>query len=174
MFRIVNKSAQYNDRTFLDEIPEMETPSGFVDDTNYEDYLADEQEQTEAPVEEQPDGGFLDEMPTGLTFDVPTDTPEVEYSDPTDLINAGIATRHVISFEYTNRYGEYAGRRYVEPHYTFDARTTGNKILVTYDWRVSDIRAFIVGNIWPGGVLYKSNDFTFSPRQDIMQGVLGD
>jgi len=117
---------------------------------------------------------FLEEVPTGLSVDIPTDSPQVEYSDVADLLSAGMATRHMISFEYTNRYGEYAGRRYVEPHYTFDARTTGNKILVTFDHKASDIRAFIVGNIWPGGVLYKGDELSFTPRQEIMQGVLGD
>ena len=37
--------------------------------------------------------------------------------------------------------------RIIEPHDFFLAKSTGNKILVSYDRTVGDIRAFIVSNI---------------------------
>ena len=85
------------------------------------------------------------------------------------MIYDGIDQGQVITFDYTNRFGQYAGTRTVEPHYTFIAKTTGNEVLVTHDRGQNDIRAFIVGNIHPYGVRYEG--LTFEPKGEIMRGI---
>jgi hypothetical protein len=158
----------------IDEPPE----EGRIDETNYTDFLADDLDDADQ-AEEAPES-FLDELPLGdeglLTEEEPH---QVEYSDPIDLVNDGRANQEVISFEYVNRHGAYAGRRTVEPHYMFPARTTGNLVLVGWDRGVDDIRAFIIGQtggpavnketdpsagIQPGGVRYENEKFEWRPE----------
>lgn len=130
-------------------------------------------------VEEQgPEG--RDEIPFGSQeLGIPEGAREIEYNGSTDpatgqqldqqkLAYDGIDNREIISFDYTNRFGMYAGTRTVEPHYTFVASTTGNEVLVTWDIDQNDIRAFIVGNMHPFGVRYEG--VQFSPRGKIMRG----
>lgn len=170
---INNKIAQ----TFLDEMPtknDVDNHDGIINDDNYEDYLADEIENIGEDVDPTdqlyPATDYRTEIPTGnINLGVPEDTPEVIYPNIKKLVYDGIDRNEVISFEYTNRYGDYAGLRTVEPHYTFIAQSTGNEVLVTFDRDVNDIRAFIVGNIHPNGVRYKG--VGFNPRPEIMIGL---
>lgn len=158
-----------------------ESAEGAIDDDNYENYLVDDVEgngPTEYIYDELPETetetgqpNFMDELPLGNELlGIPEDTREISYFSPIQLVYDGIDKNEVISFQYTNRHGEYAGLRTVEPHYTFIAKTTGNEVLVTYDRDINDIRAFIVSNIHPQGVRYEN--VRFEDRPEIMQGVL--
>lgn len=147
-------------------------PDGVINEDNFESF---EPDQPEAINPEQDVLDFQQEIPTrNENLGIPAETREIIYDGDegktTDqmLVDAMAATE-VVSFDYTNRFGQYAGTRTVEPHYTFDAVSTGNEVLVTWDRDVNDIRAFIVGNIHPFGVRYK--DVNFQPRGEIMRGT---
>lgn len=178
------KLAQHE--SFLDEIyPSDDKPDGIVGDENYHDYLVDDIENyntndddvvldtsTGPDRKEQEEPlDYRREVPTkNKLLGIPENAKEVVYFDGPRLAYDGIKKKEVISFEYTNRHGAYAGLRTVEPHYTFMAKSTGNEILVSYDRDINDIRAFIVGNIHPQGVRY--NRVRFKPRNEIMIGVM--
>lgn len=154
--QILSKKAQGN---FWDEVSDVDwgddTPSGPINETNYEDYLVDNLEEPIEPPSSSIRWDYMDEIPTANdVMGIPEDAEEIEYDNPFDLVADSLGSE-AISFEYTNRFGAYAGRRHVEPHDWFVATTTGNNILVTYDLDVQDIRAFIIGNIHPGGVRYE-------------------
>lgn len=192
MIKIISKNIKQS-QSWLDEIrdvdwgkdskPEPDWPPGSINDDNLSNYLVDDLEPinntpqqinnpnlSKNPQNIQQPINFLDEIPRGSTeLGIPEDTPEIEYASSQQLINDGIQKRNIISFEYTNRYGDYAGLRTVEPHYTFIASSTGNEVLVTFDLDVSDIRAFIVGNIHPNGVRYDGIEFQLRP--EIMVGI---
>lgn len=176
MFRISSKPfLKIAAPSFLDELEDVdwgdddqpEESTGYVDQDNYSDYLADELDE-----------GDSEETAIEAVPRPPTEAPppsqqqpeenQIEYTNSIQLVNDGVANQEVISFDYTNRYGMYCGRRTVEPHYTFQAMSTGNLVLVTFDQDYNDIRAFIVGNIHPYGVRYKG--FKFAPRAEIMRG----
>jgi hypothetical protein len=166
MLRIITaKLLKQFQNGFLDEIRDVdwgdEEPPyrGSIDENNYEDYLVDEiEEPTRTELSPEQPGyrpEFLDEIPTSNEIlGIPEGTREVIYDSPFDLISDSLGYAP-ISFEYTNRHGMYVGRRTVEPHDWFVASSTGNNIVVTYDLDVQDIRAFIIGNIHPGGVRYE-------------------
>lgn len=159
------------------------SPDGVINERNYEEYepsaIEDPIEQ-QLPTEPQGEIPYQREIPTGNEeLGIPRGTREVEYDHSVDpetgntldqqqLINDGEVMHEVISFDYTNRFGQYAGTRTVEPHYTFFAKTTGNHILVTFDRGQNDIRAFIIGNIHPYGVRYEG--VKFEPKGEIMKG----
>ena len=157
-----------------------ETPDtpGLVNEQNLDDYLVDEIEKPEKeeklpkgrhPVPTEIDE-IRDEIPTSNELlGIPEGTREVQYQSPQELLYDAMDNAEVVSFEYTNRHGYYAGRRVVEPHYAFLAPTTGNEVVVTLDRDVDDIRAFIIGNIHPGGVRYEK--VNFNPLDEIMRGV---
>lgn len=158
-----------------DPPPEDEVP-GLVNEDNLNDYLADEIEDTEegTPVGQQPIPTEIDEVRDEIPsanelLGIPEDTKEIQYGSGQELLYDAMDKMEVVSFEYTNRHGNYAGLRTVEPHYAFIAPTTGNEVVVTFDRDVDDIRAFIIGNIHPGGVRYEGANF--SPRSEIMRGV---
>ena len=178
MLRVTNSKLQKQSQGFFDELrdvdwgkdkqtsedpldPRIEPhgPQGVIDEGNYEDF---EPSQIDAPIED--DLEFEDE------FRGEEELPnEIEYEGSQQLVYDGIDNDEVISFDYTNRHGMYAGTRTVEPHYTFVAYSTGNEVLVTHDLNKGEIRAFIVGNIHPFGVRYK--DQKFIPRNEIMRGI---
>jgi len=151
-------------------------PQGVINEENFEAY---EPDFVEEPVKEEPSPVFdtekeipeyYHEIPSGNELlGIPPDTREIEYDSGQQLVYDGIDNNEVITFDYTNRHGQYAGTRTVEPHYTFVASTTGNEVLVTFDRDQNDIRAFIVGNIHPYGVRYE--DVKFEPRGEIMKGI---
>lgn len=182
----LKKKAQYS---FLDELQDVDwgdnqteqesdryslNPPGSIDESNYEDVLVD---NIEDPQENIPEGlsptefeQYQRELPTtNELLGIPEDTPEIEYDKPIKMVYDGIDNQEVISFEYTNRHGMYAGRRIVEPHYSFIARTTGNEVLVTFDRDQNDIRTFIIANIHPYGSRYEG--VHFEPRPEIMSGI---
>ncbi len=144
-------------------------PPGVINEGNFEAY---EPSQAEEQDDRQ---NYRDEIPTqNVLLGIPPDTQEIPYDGQEgqtagDLLDHAMEANEVVSFEYTNRFGQYAGTRTVEPHYTFMARTTGNEVLVGFDRDQNDIRAFIVGNIHPNGVRYKG--VNFDPRSEIMRGV---
>lgn len=191
MIKVIGKQLRkLSQSNWLDEIrdvdwgrDDIDWPPGSVNDENFQDYLADDLEEPPQPQQpsestlqnpnlepsDQPET-YMDEIPRGSeALGVPEDTKEIEYTSSRQLIYDGIDNTELVSFDYTNRHGAYAGLRTVEPHYTFIARSTGNEILVTYDRDVDDIRAFIVGNIHPKGVRY--DGVKFQPRPEIMTGV---
>lgn len=177
IFSNLKKTAQ----SFLDEIEDVEWEDGHgnpgvIDEENYEDFLADEQEKEEAANYDQETGLRPDYQPLP---DVPM-ANKVLYSEeqgktPIDLVYDGIDNQEIIEFGYTTRHGQDVGQRLVEPHYTFVASTTGNEVLVSYDLTPGidetkgRIRAFIVGNMHPDGIRYKGEKF--QPRAEIMRGV---
>lgn len=148
---------------------------GVVDEDNLDQFLVDDIEEPNPNKRKQPktevaDETFLDELPLGNeNLGIPPNTKEITYKNSKNLVYDGIDSKEVISFEYTNRHGMYVGLRTVEPHYAFIGQTTGNEVVVTFDRDISDIRAFIIGNIHPNGVRYK--DIKFSPKSEIMRGV---
>lgn len=174
-------------QSFLDELNDVEwdqddpdyddryslNSPGFINDDNYEDVLVDtiENPQEEDFGPEQPEFQQPEELlPVSREqLGIPPESQEIEYDQPVQLAYDGIDGKEIISFEYTNRHGIYAGVRTVEPHYTFMAQSTGNEVLVTYDRGQQDIRAFILGNIHPFGVRYKG--LHFQPRSEIMSGI---
>ena len=188
MLKIITSELSKLGQSFLDELEDVdwgeETPGrisphgdpGIVDERNYERY---EPTAVEEPVEEQlptetappmEPAGYQEEIPrANELLGIPPDTQEIEYDNSQQLVYDGIDNNDVITFDYTNRHGQYAGTRTVEPHYTFVATTTGNEVLVTFDRDQNDIRAFIVGNIHPYGVRYE--DVKFEPRGEIMKGI---
>jgi len=195
MLKIVSAELCKLGKSFLDELEDVDWgddtppdkgkgrisphgPQGVIDEGNFEQY---EPTSIEDPIEEPVEEQFptepqeeLDqyqrEIPTGNELlGIPEGTREVEYDNSQQLVYDGIDRDEVISFDYTNRHGQYAGTRTVEPHYTFIARTTGNEVLVTFDRDQNDIRAFIVGNIHPYGVRYE--EVLFEPRGEIMKGI---
>lgn len=164
----------------LSQYREPKSDLGNIGDDNYENYLVDDVEDSMDQADpggvytdeatEQP-GGFLDEIPTSTRKpEIPQQAKEVPYTNSLNLVYDGIDTNELISFDYTNRHGTYAGTRTVEPHYTFIAASTGNEILVTFDRDVNDIRAFIVSNIHPNGVRHEGVKFT--DRPEIMRGII--
>jgi hypothetical protein len=182
---LVNAGTKRFAQEWMDEIRDVDwgddsDPRGFVTEDNLNDYLVDEIEQDQNtedpstfpgrhPVPTTVDD-IREEIPTANELlGVPKDTQEITYASPQALLYDAMDSTEVVSFEYTNRHGNYSGLRTVEPHYTFVAQTTGNEVVVTFDRDVNDIRAFIVGNIHPGGVRY--NKINFIPRPDIMRGV---
>lgn len=159
--------------------PEEETGHNISED-NLGEYLADDVDEEEDISEQPPVPEYMQELPTGEggLLENPEAKP-VEYSNVTDLVQDGIAKQEVISFEYVNRHGAYAGWRTVEPHYTFPAVTTGNTVLVSWDRGINDIRAFIVGRggqpfvskqtdpsagIQSGGLRYEGETFELRPQ----------
>lgn len=153
-----------------------EANDGFVDESNYEDYLVDDiennqEDDLQQDTYEPQAPNYMEEIPTGnQLLGVPEDSQEITYANPIQLVYDGVDNNEVISFQYTNRHGNYSGLRTVEPHYTFIAGSTGNEVLVTYDRDVNDIRAFIVSNIHPNGVRYKN--VRFQDRPEIMRGII--
>jgi len=177
MIKITSKNLTKKSQTFLDEIEDVDwgddpPPRGVVNDKNLDQYLTDDIEETPEVTqigEDQPvQYPFMEETPMGRPGMVDPESEEIPYADSDQLVTDGIDNGEVISFDYTNRFGEYAGTRTVEPHYTFIAGT-GNEVLVTFDRGQNDIRAFIVGNIHPNGVRYEGEHF--EPRDEIMVGV---
>lgn len=194
MLKIVTAELHRLGQSFFDEIEDVDWgegdppdrgrisphgPQGVIDESNFEKY---EPTAVEAPIEQQlstdlnipSQEGVVPhqrEIPTGNELlGIPEGTQEIEYDNSQQLVYDGIDGGEVIGFDYTNRHGQYAGTRTVEPHYTFMARTTGNEVLVTFDRDQNDIRAFIVGNIHPYGVRYE--EVKFEPRGEIMKGIL--
>ncbi len=191
MLKVINAELFSLGQSFLDEIADVDWgddppqyppsgrisphgPQGVIDESNFEDF---EPTSIEDPIEEQTSPEILEdpleyrrEIPTqNELLGIPPETNEIEYDNGQQLAYDGIDSDEVISFDYTNRYGQYAGTRTVEPHYTFIAETTGNEVLVTFDRDQNDIRAFIVGNIHPYGVRYEQ--VNFQPRGNIMRGI---
>lgn len=160
-----------------------DNPPGVVNEENFEQYEPSQAEKEQYLQDLNPDQNDTFEEPLDYQQEIPTqnellgipeNTQEILYDNKngmtTDqLLDDGMQQNEVISFDYTNRFGQYAGTRTVEPHYTFIAQTTGNEILVTFDRDQNDIRAFIVGNIHPFGVRYK--DVKFQPRGEIMRSI---
>lgn len=149
------------------EVPETYGDQGIVNEDNYEEYEP-------ATTDTDPLSDDLDIEKDRTEYQkeilgIPEETEEIEYSNSRQLIYDGIDNTEVISFDYTTRFGQFAGTRTVEPHYTFVANTTGNEVLVTFDRDYNDIRSFIVGNIHPFGVRY--NKVKFLPKNKIMRGI---
>lgn len=185
MLKIINAQLYSLGQNFLDEVwdlndlsidpkdsrisPRSHGNQGVINEENFEEF---EPTSVEEPVEEYSDDTpeFRREIPVGNELlGIPEDSKEVEYNNPQQLVYDGIDNKEVISFDYTNRHGRYAGIRTVEPHYTFVAKTTGNEVLVSFDRDQGDIRAFIIGNIHPYGVRYR--DVQFNIKDLIMRGV---
>lgn len=163
-----------------DDIPAPNEMPGIVNEDNLDDYLADELDDIDEEAGSRPSIGqqpiptdideIRDEIPKGNELlGIPEGTKEISYPSGQQLLYDAMDKAEVVSFDYTNRHGNYAGLRTVEPHYAFMAPTTGNEVVVTFDRDVNDIRAFIIGNIHPGGVRYEG--VTFNPRGEIMRGV---
>ena len=118
----------------------------------------DTQEQpiiTPDNINEYMEDSFDDDVLSGeieeMTLEGQPDVPvtDEDYPDfPTTEDASSWAERNGESFViyYTTKKGRSL-KREVEPHGQFDARTTGNRILVTFDKTVGGIRAFIVNNI---------------------------
>ncbi len=195
MLKITNAALHRFGQSFFDEIEDVDWGEGVQDPRKRTPYVSKE----DAPpvphgeqgiigedafenfepgtVEETPEG--REEIPFGnQELGIPEGTQETEYDDAKQLVYDGIDRGNIISFDYTNRFGMYAGTRTVEPHYTFVAETTQNEVLVTWDIDQNDIRAFIVGNIHPFGVRYEGTQFQGNdpgklgkPREEIMRGI---
>ncbi len=196
MLKIVTAELYRLGQSFLDELEDVDWgddappdrgrisphgPQGVIDEGNFEQYepgtIEPQQGQEQVPLDEEPDRGFLDEIPEDMfeidPLEPPEGTNEIIYTGQSpytmrQLAKDGIDKLEVITFEYIDRFNEYRGTRKVQPHYTFVAPTTGNEILVTWDLEKQGIRAFIVGNMNPYGVRYEG--FNFNPRGDIMTG----
>lgn len=187
MLKITNAELRVLGQSFFDEIDDVDWggdpdprkryvsksdapmphgEQGIIGDDVFEDFEPGSVE--DIPSGEVPEG--REEIPMGdQNLGIPEEAQEVEYDDSKQLVYDGIDGSEVVSFDYTNRFGMYAGTRTVEPHYTFVASTTGNEVLVTWDRDQGDIRAFIVGNIHPFGVRYEG--VQFQPRGEIMRGI---
>jgi len=193
MLKVINANLFRLGQSFFDELEDVDWgddsqapspsgrisphgPQGVIDEGNFEKF---EPTAVEEPVDQSIPGSpavpdappdYQQEIPTqNELLGIPPETREIEYDDSRQLVYDGIDHNEVISFDYTNRHGQYAGTRTVEPHYTFIATTTGNEVLVTFDRDQNDIRAFIVGNIHPYGVRYEET--LFEPRGEIMRGI---
>jgi hypothetical protein len=193
MLKVINASLYRLGQSFLDELDDVDWgddpqqpqqsgrisphgPQGVIDEGNFESF---EPTAIEEPVEDAIPGApavpdqtpdYQHEIPTqNELLGIPAETREIEYDNSQQLVYDGIDNNEVISFDYTNRHGQYAGTRTVEPHYTFIATTTGNEVLVTFDRDQNDIRAFIVGNIHPYGVRYE--DTLFQPTSSIKTAI---
>jgi len=111
------------------------------DDTDNEQ-IPDEMQQPEAEPEITQESPELEE-PT--EFEV----PEKEYpnfSSPHEAMQWAEQEHEVVEIWYKTKGGRDI-KREVEPHGTFNAASTGNTIVVTFDETVGDIRAFIIDNI---------------------------
>lgn len=195
MLKIISAELYSLGQSFLDEIDDVDWgdekpdplelpgrisphgPQGVINEENFEQFEPTSAEESEEgriskddeEVEDYP-YDYQREIPTqNENLGIPPGTKEIEYDNGQQLVYDGIDNTEVISFEYTNRHGQYAGTRTVEPHYTFIARTTSNEVLVTFDLDQNDIRAFIVGNIHPYGRRYE--EVNFAPRGSIMRGI---
>ncbi len=185
MLRVINSSLSKSSQEWWEDQDEPDEENFIVNDDNLDDYLVDNveeapQEPISRGIEGRPDiepvpqeemslQDYRSEIPTINELLTPNAVREHIYSDAHDLISDAISTNEVIGFDYVNRHGAYSGWRTVEPHYIFEAYTTGNTILVTWDRDINDIRAFIVGNVQPEGVRYEGE--IFEPRGEIMVGV---
>ncbi len=187
MLKIIASKIFRFGQSFLDEVdqdwrrgepeapPQPHGPQGVINETNYEYY---EPTKIDEPIEEhirRPVEPAHEHADQNIFEDQPRPEEEIpqqegiEYDVPLQLVYDGIDNEEIISFDYTNRFGQYAGTRKVEPHYTFVAETTGNEVLVTFDHTKGDIRAFIVSNIHPYGVRYEGE--RFEPKDAIMRGI---
>jgi len=125
--------------------------------------MALEDNAEESPVEvRQPSREPPEDIPVELPEEEPTveETPQFENAfDASDwarpTIDNGFKGREM-RISYTTKNGRNIVRD-VEPHGTFHAETTGNKVLVTFDKTVSDIRAFIISNI--NGFAFSDDEF---------------
>jgi hypothetical protein len=185
MLKVCSSQLSKIAQDWMDEIRDVDwgddepDAPGIVNEENLDDYLVDEiEDDTEQPPPTPPGrhpvptevDEIREEIPTANELlGIPEGTKEIPYRSPQQLLYDAMDAAEVVSFEYTNRHGNYAGLRTVEPHYAFVAQTTGNEVVVTLDRDVNDIRAFIIGNIHPGGVRYEG--INFSPRAEIMRGV---
>ncbi len=129
---------------------------------------------------EQTEPSYLDEIPTSNEeLGIPEGTKETVYDKDyldergvdyqlsgaqlSEDANAYSGTGEVISFNYTNRFGDYAGYRTVQPHILRWNANKNHWYLVSWDLDVNDVRAFIVGLIWPDGVRYEGASFEWNP-----------
>lgn len=179
MMRILSKNiktSQFREDFAGDDVFSDDPNDRYVNENNYADFLADDLDNEDQEINVNDDlrppvEDYQSEIPSANEIlGIPADTPELVYDDPEQLITDSIANREIISFEYTNRHGNYSGLRTVEPHYSFIAMSTGNEILVSFDRDVDDIRAFIIGNIHSNGVRYKG--IKFAPKAEIMRGIV--
>lgn len=132
----------------------VDSNRSIVDNSNYEDFLADELDQNEDfSTYDLPEE--IDVVPD-VSLETTEQYTQKAYNDPFEMIQESLGF-NIITFDYTNRHGMYAGQRTVEPHDWFVAPTTGNHILVGYDLGVNDIRAFIINNIHPGGIRHENS-----------------
>lgn len=170
---------------WMDEIQDVDwgdedAEDRLVNENNLPEYLVDDLEKSDEKHDDRPSlnpdtyqsqdaDDYRSEIPTLNENLLPGAEREIIYNSVDQLITDSINQKEVIGFDYINRHGAYAGWRTVEPHYTFYAYTTGNKVLVTWDRDVGDIRAFIVGNIQNNGVRYEGA--MFEPKGQIMVGV---
>tara|TARA_Y100000310_G_scaffold344350_1_gene456669 strand:+ start:5255 stop:5794 length:540 start_codon:yes stop_codon:yes gene_type:complete len=94
------------------------------------------------PMGEDPEGEERLDLPEiPITEDEYPDFPTAQ-----EALNWAEQNNETIRIYYITKGGRDI-KRDVEPHGQFMARTTGNRILVTFDRTVGDIRAFIVSNI---------------------------
>ena len=138
MLKIVHADIFKLGRSFLDEVHDVDWgddearpqssgrisphgPQGVVDEGNFEQYepsVAEpetpDQEETapELGAPETPEiPDYRREIPTANELlGIPEGTNELEYDKPQQLVYDGIDADDVISFDYTNRFGHYAGK----------------------------------------------------------------
>ena len=120
--------------------PDAEQEIGYIDDEQLESILEDTYddavlsgEMEEATLEQQPD------------IPIP-DKEYPEFSNNIEALNYAQGNKEGVRIYYTTKKGRDLVRD-VEPQMQFVARTTGNRIVVTFDRTVGDHRAFIVNNI---------------------------
>jgi len=146
------KTAQFQEeKDFREQYP-FDNEKGdlpIIDPEDLDQYIEDYNEyQDEAEPEITPDSEAIpdqiedqykidEEAPQGIS---PEET--IEYSMPKDINLVG----KPIKIWYKTKAGRNI-ERIIEPHDFFTAKSTGNKIIVSYDRTVGDIRAFIVNNI---------------------------
>jgi predicted DNA-binding transcriptional regulator YafY len=107
-----------------------------LDQNDIEQMLEDSFDETERPEEPQ-----VEEPKIPVT-----DEEFPEFATTDEAASWAQQNNEVIRINYVTKKGRDIVRN-IEPHGQFMAQTTGNRILVTFDRTVGDIRAFIVDNI---------------------------
>jgi len=164
----VIKTKYYNKKVLAQRIynPDIESPDKF-NDRNYELFDKDDialPEMTEEDVGDKiPLADDIEEKAIDIDKVQPIEEDQNDYpkfGNAFDAIRYAIDNKEIIRIHYTCKSGIFIIRD-IEPHGWFNARTTGNLIVVSWDRDVNWYRAFI---ILPNIQKYEWHGDLFEPK----------
>lgn len=160
MLRVISQTMLPNNDRPEDTI-QPDWPRSWIDETNYEDTLADNLDQEPEMVDEVPQEEYVPPEQAEMIAPEGEGVEEVLYSNGRMLVQDGLRNHEIIEFRYTTKDGRDIGYRVVEPHDQFYSSASHDQVLVTWDRTVGGIRSFIVGHIRGDGVRYEGASFPY-------------